>query len=274
MHFIIPGFKAVIFLVLTVMLQFSLAGPLHAEPNDPKLANKRCQMCHGKEGFGRGGRDLAVLPGEFDSSVHGSQDCVGCHTDITKVPHRKNVERKVGCVQCHLDEWSAAQVNGTAHENDKLANVVDHIESYMESMHARPRIDDKSRTNATCFNCHGSHDIQSVDRESRSQNFLGLTEKCGTCHADVLSAYRTSVHGQENAAGNTAAAICADCHTRHGVGEANTEEERVQIAENCGTCHEDSMKTYLATYHGKVLSLIHISEPTRRATISRMPSSA
>ena len=66
----------------------------------------------------------------------------------------------------------------------------------------------------------------------------------------MLAAYQTSVHGQENAAGNTDAAVCADCHSRHGVGESASTEERVQIAENCGSCHEDSMETYLATYHG------------------------
>jgi cytochrome b subunit of formate dehydrogenase len=249
------GFRTVLATVLVTALQLPLADALEAAPDDPKLANKRCLMCHGKEGFERDGRDLAVMAGVIDSSVHASQDCVGCHEDITKVPHRKGVERGVGCVQCHVDEWNTVQENGTEHENGKLAHVIDHIESYMDSMHARPRVDDQSRTNATCYNCHGAHDIQPVDRETRSENYLELTDKCGTCHADVLTAYQSSVHGMEIAAGNTNAAVCADCHTRHGVGEPDSTEERVQIAENCGTCHEDSMQTYLATYHGKITRL-------------------
>ena len=242
-------------LVLASLLQFVFIEPLQAEPDDPKLANKRCLMCHGKEGFSRDDKDLSVMADVFGDSVHGSQDCVGCHTDITKVPHRKGVQRGVGCVQCHMDEWGEEQESGAAQENGTLQNVVEHIESYMDSMHARPRVDDQSRTNATCYNCHGSHDIKPVLREERNEDYLNLIDRCGTCHQDELSEYRNSVHGQEHDAGNGAAAICSDCHTRHGVGEPHSDEERVQIAENCGGCHEDSMETYLATYHGKVTNL-------------------
>jgi len=255
MHPIKSGLQTVLAIILITALQFPLAESLFAEPDDPKLANKRCLMCHGKAGFSRDDRDLHVAAGMFEASVHASQDCVGCHEDVTKVPHRKGLERKVGCVQCHMDGWNEAQENGTAHQNGKLEKVVEHIDTYMDSMHARPRIDDQSRTNATCYNCHGSHGIKPVDRQTRSENYLKLTENCGTCHGEALAVYQTSVHGQENAAGNTAAAVCADCHTRHGVGEPYSQEERVQIAENCGSCHEDSMKTYLATYHGKITRL-------------------
>ena len=66
----------------------------------------------------------------------------------------------MGCVQCHLEQWGKAREDGTAVNGAKLDKVVDHIQSYMDSMHARPRIDDQSRTNATCYNCHGSHDIK------------------------------------------------------------------------------------------------------------------
>ena len=79
------GFRTVLATVLVTTLQLPLADALEAAPDDPKLANKRCLMCHGKEGFERDGRDLAVMAGVFDSSVHASQDCVGCHEDITKV---------------------------------------------------------------------------------------------------------------------------------------------------------------------------------------------
>jgi cytochrome b subunit of formate dehydrogenase/nitrate/TMAO reductase-like tetraheme cytochrome c subunit len=260
MYFTRRCFNTTLAAFVLILIQLSFAGAVLAEPADPKLANKRCLMCHGKEGFSREGpdgqpRDLSVMAQVFGDSVHGSQDCVGCHEDITKVPHRKNVQRKVGCVQCHVDEWGTARENGTVHENGKLENVVEHIESYMDSMHARPRTDDQSRTNASCHDCHGSHGIQPVDREARTAEYLGLIDNCGSCHEDVLNEYRKSVHGRQNDAGNGQAAICADCHTRHGVGEPDSEEERVQIAQNCGTCHEGSMTTYLDTYHGKVTRL-------------------
>jgi cytochrome b subunit of formate dehydrogenase len=248
------------FLILLAVILLPWSAPLSAEPADPKLSNDRCLRCHGKEGFSRKAadgreRNLHVAAHDFDASVHRSQDCVGCHQDITKAPHRKGIERKVGCVQCHMDEWGIAQENGTAGDGNSLGKVVDHIESYMDSMHARPRIDDQSRTNASCYNCHGSHDVRPVDRESRSENFMDMPAVCGNCHSEVLETYKMSVHGIEVAQGNTAAAVCSDCHTRHGVGAPHTSGGRVEITESCGDCHQDSMKSYLGTYHGKITRL-------------------
>jgi len=260
MKFLKSGITLVVAFIFLSVAQLPLSDSVSAEPADPKLSNDRCLRCHGREGFSRDDafgreRDLHVTAEVFANSVHGEQDCVGCHQDITKAPHRKGIERKVGCVQCHLEEWGKAQENGTVAENGKLGKVVDHIDSYMDSMHARPRIDDQSRTNATCHNCHGSHDIKPVDREARSENFINLPNVCGDCHGDVLEQYKTSVHGQEVSKGNTAAAVCADCHSRHGVGETRTAGGRVEIAENCGNCHTDSMQSYLGTYHGKITRL-------------------
>jgi cytochrome b subunit of formate dehydrogenase len=252
--------KSLLTILVLLSLQIAWVGQVSAEPADPKLSNERCLRCHGREGFSREGpdgaeRDLHVTAGAFEESVHGSQDCVGCHQDITKVPHRKGVERKVGCVQCHMETWGEIQAEGKAEENGTLSLVVDHIESYMQSLHARPRIDDQSRTNATCYDCHGSHDIKRVDREARSENYLNLPNMCGQCHGDVLDLYKTSVHGTEWASGNTEAAICADCHSRHGVGTVHDTTGRVEVTESCGNCHQDSYQTYKGTYHGKITRL-------------------
>ena len=260
MHAFKTRLHAVAAILLFVAVQMPFSDAAFAEPENPKLANKRCLMCHGREGFSREGadgqlRDLHVDAERFDASVHGSRDCVGCHTDITNVPHRKGVERGVGCVQCHLDEWDRTRDVGDDADATKLAYVVEHIETYMESMHARPRIDDQSRTNATCHDCHGGHYVQPFDREERSANFMATPQVCGKCHADVLATYETSVHGKEVAAGNTAAAVCSDCHSRHGVGPTKGNEARLEITQNCGTCHEDSYETYAATYHGKITQL-------------------
>jgi len=246
--------------LILLLLQFSLAEPVRAETVDPKLATDKCLRCHAREGFSREApdgseRDLHVTKDAFHASVHGGQECVGCHQDITKVPHRKGVERKVGCVECHMEEWGKLQAGEAEGDDAKLSKVVEHIDSYMDSMHARPRIDDQSRTNASCYECHGSHYIKPVDREARSENYLELPQVCGKCHADVLEQYQTSVHGREVAAGNTDAAICADCHSRHGVGEVGDATARVEVTENCGNCHKDSLETYLHTYHGKITRL-------------------
>jgi cytochrome b subunit of formate dehydrogenase/cytochrome c553 len=260
MSLAIHPLKVFVLLILLLLAQAVAVAPVAAEPSDPKLANDRCLRCHGREGFSREAPDgsqwdLHVSADVFESSVHGERDCVGCHQDITKVPHRKGMERGVGCVQCHMETWGEVQAEGKTEENGTLSLVVDHIESYMQSLHARPRIDDQSRTNATCYDCHGSHDIKRVDREARSENYLNLPNMCGKCHGDILELYKTSVHGREWAAGNTQAAICADCHSRHGVGRVHDDEGRVAVTASCGNCHKDSLATYSSTYHGKVTRL-------------------
>ncbi len=253
-------FGPVLVFILMAGMQLTFAESADAQSIDPKLASAKCLRCHGRENFTREGpdgteRDLHVTASAFHESVHGNRECIDCHKDITKTPHRKGVERKVGCVSCHMEEWGTAQANGADGENTKLAMVVDHIESYMNSMHARPRIDDQSRTNATCYNCHDAHYMQPIDSVTRTENLLDIPKMCGTCHGDILATYQTSVHGIETSQGNLNAAVCSDCHSRHGVNAVHNESSRVEITESCGNCHDDSLDTYQSTYHGKITKL-------------------
>src|SRR5262249_1626504 len=75
---------------------------------------------------------------------------------------------------------------------------------------------------------------------------------CGTCHSAEKDQYVASVHGQENAKGNTAAAVCVSCHTKHEIGSPKLDAVRLAITENCGNCHVERERTYRDTYHGKV----------------------
>ena len=110
---LLPRLKVLLTLLLLIAIQVPLSGPAFAEPENPKLANDRCLKCHGRENFSRETasgemRALHVDAERFKESVHGGRDCVGCHKDITKVPHNKGVDRKVGCVRCHQDLWTEA----------------------------------------------------------------------------------------------------------------------------------------------------------------------
>jgi cytochrome b subunit of formate dehydrogenase len=243
-----------------LLLSIAFTGTVYAELADPKLSNDRCLRCHGRDGFSRDDafgreRDLHVTADSFKGSVHGEQDCVGCHQDITKAPHRKGIERKVGCVTCHTDLWNQAQEAGTTEENARVGEVVQQIESYMDSMHARPSIEDQSHTNATCYSCHDAHYMKPIDNETRSESKLAIPDMCGTCHGDELELYQTSVHGMEVSQGNVNAAVCSDCHSRHGVKGIDDADSRVEITQSCGGCHKDSLKSYLGTYHGKITRL-------------------
>jgi cytochrome b subunit of formate dehydrogenase len=232
-----------------------------AESEAEQFDNELCLGCHGIEGFAEPDasgemRDLHILPGNFAQSVHGKRACVACHKDITEIPHRANVDRKVGCVQCHRSLWDAARKEGKTAEFARLGEVVQQIESYMGSIHARPNIDDQSRTNATCYNCHNAHYIYPIDSTIGARSRLEIPNICGKCHSEQRDAYLTSVHGKEvSLNANPYAAVCIDCHTTHTIESPEADSIKLVITQNCGNCHDDELETYTGTYHGQVSTL-------------------
>jgi len=234
-----------------------LAGPQPAIGAD----NSLCLACHGNEGFAMPDangqmRSLHVIREKFESSVHGKQLCVGCHKDITEIPHQKNGRIKVSCVQCHEELWAAAQKENGTEESGKLGMVVQQIDRYMKSIHARPNIEDQSRTNATCYNCHDAHYVYPQGSTVRAEWRLNIPNTCGKCHTREREAYATSVHGKEVLEkANPKAAICSDCHTTHDVENPAMDSTRLVITKNCGNCHQGSLKSYAQTYHGQVNTL-------------------
>jgi cytochrome b subunit of formate dehydrogenase len=246
--------------LLLAAMQLPMGNTAFAEPASPKLANKKCLKCHGKENYAKEDangveRELHVNAEKFKQSVHGGRDCVNCHTDITKTKHRKGLDRKVGCVKCHKDLWEEAQEAGGNGKTDRLGIVVEQIESYMNSVHARPNIDDQSRTNATCYDCHDAHYVTSIDKQAGINGRGNIPDICGNCHTAIRDTYLASVHGSEVSSGNTDAAVCTDCHSSHGVKDPHDVTGRVAITANCGNCHQESLESYMETYHGKVTRL-------------------
>jgi hypothetical protein len=126
-----------------------------AAPAVGNPANDTCLGCHGNAGFAMPGADgqmrpLHVIKDKFGKSVHGKRACQECHTDITEIPHKTGVTHKVSCVTCHEALWEAAKAENKTKEHERLGVVVQQIDKYMKSIHARPSKDDQSRTNATC----------------------------------------------------------------------------------------------------------------------------
>lgn len=235
-----------------------------AKPESPPAENPAavaCLACHGNKGFAMPGadgkmRNLHVEADKFGKSVHGKRSCVDCHKDITEIPHKTGVTHKVGCVSCHEDLWDAAKQDKKTVENARLGVVVEQIDHYMKSIHARPNKEDQSRTNATCYNCHDAHYVYPAGSPERTAWRLEVPNKCGSCHVKEREVYATSVHG--NAVlkeKNPYAAICSDCHTTHSVEKAKLDSAKLAITRNCGNCHADSIRSYAQTYHGQVNTL-------------------
>ena len=232
-----------------------------AEPTVGNPDNDTCLACHGNEGFAVPGADgkphqLHVIKNKFGKSVHGKRACVECHTDITAIPHEPGVTHKVSCVTCHEAMWEAVKADSKTKENERLGVVVQQIEHYMKSIHARPNREDQSRTNATCYNCHAPHYIYAKGSDERAEWRLSVPNACGKCHAREREQYATSVHGKAVLNDkNPVAAICSDCHSTHDVEAAAKDSTRLAITKNCGNCHRDSLESYTETYHGQINKL-------------------
>lgn len=239
-------------------------------PIAQKLDNATCQTCHdGRKGkqevLGAGGEKRPmheVSPEKYGKSVHSTLQCVSCHKDITDsaTPHKKNSAQKPDCVQCHTALWETAKKDNLTVEKSRLGVVVQNIEAYKNSFHARPGKEDKSHVNATCNDCHDVHTFNVPPRGTtqRADDWRRTVPNvCGEkCHSDELEEYSGSVHGkaliEKN---NLKAAVCIDCHTSHDIGNTSAAAVKLSITDRCGTCHQENMKSYRDTYHGQANAL-------------------
>ncbi len=149
------------------------------------------------------------------------------------------------CISCHLEV------------GDELA---DPVEGMKEDVHTRQGL--------SCADCHGGDPKAGLDGDMEAsmdpgKGYIGIPKRtdipqfCGRCHSnpnymrrfnprvatDQLDRYRTSVHGQRLAKGDTKVATCIDCHGVHGVRGAKDSRSSVyplNIPETCGKCHADA----------------------------------
>jgi cytochrome b subunit of formate dehydrogenase len=231
-----------------------------AESAAQVLENDTCLGCHGNEGFSVPGadgkpRNLHVVADKFGKSVHGKRLCVECHKNITAIPHEPGTQVRVSCVECHESQWKSAQMENRQ-ESERLGVVVQMIDRYMKSIHARPSREDQSRTNATCYNCHDAHYVYPPGSDARTEWHLNIPNVCGKCHAKQREEYANSVHGKAVLEDKNAyAAVCSDCHSTHDVESPGKASAKLAIVQNCGNCHGESLKSYTGTYHGQVGTL-------------------
>ena len=252
----------------------ALAANPAAEAAPAKLDNATCLSCHdGKKGkleiAGAEGnaRELhAVMPDKFGQSVHANMSCVACHADIKDNAEKANAHvkdpalklAKVDCAGCHQQLWDDAKRAGTGKDKPKLELVAKNIEAYKASFHARPNADDKTKPNASCDNCHDTHsfNVPVKNTPQYDQWRLGIATSCGSCHEDQLDTYSGSIHGQEVLEKkNVKAAVCTDCHSTHAITSSSADPFKLAVTEQCGTCHEKNLKTYMGTYHGQISTL-------------------
>jgi hypothetical protein len=177
-------------------------------------------------------------------SCHGPAHTVLARSNPRSPTYHLNLPRT--CAQCHADPELAKR------HNIPIANV---YELYMDSIHGRAVSRSGLLVAANCSDCHGSHEIQR-HTEADSRVFpANVPRTCGACHAGVLAAYAQSAHGRAAAKGLSTAPVCTDCHTAHQIRRVEGAPWQLDVIRECGSCHEESLRTYRDTFHGKVTAL-------------------
>jgi hypothetical protein len=209
-------------------------------PHPEKLQRVSCATCHDEP--------VAAHARSVHAQVENGASCVSCHgahdilpsTDTASRTHPLNVLKT--CATCH----TGGHLVGPAGEVGT---------AYRDSVHGRAIERSGLTVSANCSSCHSSHDIRrKSDPESRVHR-TKVAATCGTCHQGIQTIFARSVHGQQMADGNTAAAVCSDCHTSHRIQRTENDVWRLAVIEECGTCHVEKIATYRDTYHGKITQL-------------------
>jgi cytochrome b subunit of formate dehydrogenase len=279
---IVPGAQ-----VLAEETAEATAAP-QAEATAEKIPNEKCFKCHDDaEAESDDGRDVAVMAAQFKAGAHKRLDCVDCHTDAMSIKHPRNNLGPVGfepCLECHEEVIGAfhdsvhARVKGDkpvscqgCHGNihttprskdpnapmsavNQLQNCgqchKDMMEGYLASEHAHALLVSGLNSAPACSGCHGSHDIRRhIDPNSRSSHQKS-PETCGSCHEGILKVWADSAHGQLWKEGKEGP-LCSTCHQAHAIQDPTTIAARAAMPNECGNCHDDTVKTFHDSFHGK-----------------------
>jgi formate dehydrogenase gamma subunit len=209
------------------------------------LSNGDCLDCHGDNTLVETNAAGKVISYYVDAaklklSVHRTNDCISCHTDVTaKHPDDGQKIAPVNCSLCHVRE----------------------ARSYTNSVHGQALLAGHADA-ATCQDCHDSHDIISNNSPTSPIYFMRQAETCGACHDQEARDWEASVHGRAVAAGSMDAPTCTGCHNEHRI-QALTKSSAMTISEDvCSRCHAserintkynlpaDRVSTFFESYHG------------------------
>ncbi len=218
-------------------------------PHDSKLPPAQCNSCHEKPAA------------QYATSIHGmshqmgasdAASCASCHGSHDIVPVKQ--------IDSPVFKLNLAQTCGKCHDNPKITSEyrmgkTEAAGHYLDSIHGRALVKMGLIVAPSCNDCHGVHDIKrSVDKDSHT-NHTNIANTCGTCHLGIEEVYRESVHGQLLAKGDRRGPVCTDCHSAHDIEKPATAHFKGLSDISCGKCHEDRLKHYRETYHGKAMAL-------------------
>jgi formate dehydrogenase gamma subunit len=231
--------------ICRLLLWLGLIGWLAESHAADLIPDRDCLECHSDKEISKTNAAGATIMLYVDearlrASVHGTNNCAACHSDITRAhPDDEVAAKPVDCTGCHT-----------------VAS-----ESYDHGVHAQAlqRGEDGA---ARCADCHGTHDILSYRSPQSALHRNNLATTCGQCHEAEARELAESVHGQALARGLREPPTCTDCHAEHSV-QALKGASTLRVAEKvCSHCHAsermntkyrlppDRVSTFFKSYHG------------------------
>ena len=238
------GLNSAAILVFVITVSVFIPFPSHpAAAEDSGL----CLSCHGTEGQFMQFKNqekvsVFVRANDIDRSVHRSQQCTGCHSDISMQDHpgRKFASRNEFIQK-------AAQACRTCHADAQLTAKPNHAFT-VKSADAPP-----------CTACHGAHQVRKI---SSLKSSLSGNDYCLYCHRLKLSKTHTSgeVLSLQIDPANLSASVhnkhaCNDCHvgfsqdTHPQVTSSTGREHTIMVSDACKKCHENKAAQVKGSIH-------------------------
>lgn len=298
---IILGVSFAVFLLTAIVAEPGSGFPAAADDDT-------CMECHSSVDM-VGDEKLVVDAGHFEGTPHGDMglSCVDCHTQAAEVEdvydhgtlgpascetcHTDAVEHLAAgghapregrttpaCATCHGEGHKILAINDPASPSNRLnqpntcgqchnGEVIDH---FMKSVHG-VMLQRGEENGPTCSQCHDAHRSPRADVLRNPQFKVEITNTCGTCHADIMTAYADSVHGVSLLKhGEMESASCVDCHSTHEILPPDSPESTVyptKVRDDCASCHSDPklirrfgmqadvVQTFESSYHGQASAL-------------------
>lgn len=230
----------------SVFATASIASAVRASPEAaPPISNNSCMECHGDKTLtttNTAGKEISLFVdlSKLAASVHKTNTCASCHTDIkSKHPDDNVPVKSANCAGCHAPQ----------------------TESYAASVHGLALKAGRADS-ATCSDCHDGHTVLPPTSSESPLHFSKLAQTCGACHDQAANEVADGVHGKAVAAGHREAPTCTDCHSEHKIEALKATSSLKISAEICSKCHaserlntkfklpSDRVKTFFESYHG------------------------
>lgn len=228
----------------------------HTEVTDhlprPCSTNKPvdCSSCHA-EVF-----DLYFQSGHGQAYYHNKKeapycnDCHGTHDTKSRYDDTSPVYRTAIpglCGECHKSDGQAT-TSTELKETNALAD-------YSSSVHGMGLVQKGLTVSAVCTDCHTTHLSLKTSNENSSVHPLNVQKTCGNCHKGIFEQFLKSDHAYRTDKPGKEYPTCVKCHSAHVISEVNQDKFMNEVTTQCGSCHEETAKTYLETYHGKAYQL-------------------